>query len=44
MVFSSDPLEQIVEIAGRPVLELELSFYKPQATVAVRLYDVRPSQ
>ncbi|WP_111641867.1 CocE/NonD family hydrolase [Marinimicrobium alkaliphilum] len=43
MVFSSDPLEQVVEIAGRPVLELELSVDKPQAMVAVRLSDVRPS-
>lgn len=43
LVFSSDPLEQCIEIAGRPVLELELSTDKPQAMVAVRLSDVRPS-
>ena len=43
LVFSSEALEQTIEITGRPVLELELSVDKPQAMVAVRLSDVRPS-
>ncbi|MEX1057419.1 MAG: CocE/NonD family hydrolase, partial [Natronospirillum sp.] len=43
LVFSSEPLKNAIEIAGRPVLELELSSDKPQGMVAVRLSDVIPS-
>lgn len=43
IVFSSAPLEYAMEIAGRPIVELELSVDKPQAMVAVRLSDVGPT-
>lgn len=43
LIFSSDPLKDAMEIAGRPVVELELSVDKPQAMIAVRLSDVGPA-
>lgn len=42
LVFSSEVLAEPLEIAGVPVLELELSADKPQAMVAVRLSDAAP--
>ena len=42
LVFESDPLDELVEILGATILELELSSDKPLAMVAVRLSDVAP--
>jgi len=42
LVFNSQPLQETLEIAGRPELELELSADRPQGMVAVRLSDVAP--
>ena len=40
--FDSEPLDDIVEILGAPVVTLDLAVDKPQAFVAVRLNDVKP--
>lgn len=42
LIFTSDPLEDPLEILGAPVVDLELSSSQPVAMVAVRLSDVRP--
>lgn len=42
LVFTSDPLEEPLEILGAPVVELELSSDKPVAMIAARLSDVAP--
>jgi len=42
LLFTTDPLEEALEILGAPVIELELSANKPVAMVAVRLSDVHP--
>ena len=42
LVFSSEPLGETLEIAGMPLLQLEISADKPQAMVAVRLSDAAP--
>jgi len=42
LLFTSDPLEEPIEILGAPVIELELSANKPLAMLAVRLSDMRP--
>ncbi len=42
LVFESAPLEESLEILGRPVLELELASDRPVAMVAVRLSDTAP--
>ena len=42
LVFWSLPLEEPLEIAGMPCVNLELSVDQPQAMVAVRLSDVAP--
>ena len=42
LVFETLPLEEKVEILGRPHLELEFSVDRPVAMVAIRLSDVSP--
>lgn len=42
LVFTSDPLDSVLEIMGAPVIDLELSANKPVAMIAVRLSDVHP--
>ncbi len=42
LAFTSAPLEDSLEILGRPFLEVELSADEPQALVAARLCDVWP--
>ena len=42
LLFTTEPLEQDLEILGLPVVELELSASRPVAMVAVRLSDMRP--
>ncbi len=42
LVFDSEPLEEIMEVLGQPVVELVLSADKPVAMVAVRLSDIAP--
>ncbi|MEX0916404.1 MAG: CocE/NonD family hydrolase C-terminal non-catalytic domain-containing protein, partial [Wenzhouxiangellaceae bacterium] len=42
LVFETLPLEEAVEILGRPQLELEFRVDRPVAMVAVRLSDVAP--
>lgn len=42
VVFDSGVLDELVEIVGRPSVELEVSSDKPVAMLAVRLSDVRP--
>ncbi|SDL89585.1 hypothetical protein SAMN05661010_02849 [Modicisalibacter muralis] len=42
LVFWSQPLEEPLEIAGMPCVNLELSVDRPQAMIAVRLSDVAP--
>jgi uncharacterized protein len=43
LCFTSDPLEERIEILGAPAATLELSADRPLALVAVRLCDVFPS-
>ena len=43
LVFKSEPLEEPLDILGRPVVELEVSLDKPLGMVAVRLSDAAPS-
>lgn len=40
LVFETDPLVEVMEILGPPVVELAVSVNRPQAMVAVRLSDV----
>ncbi len=40
MLFETAPLEEELEILGRPFAELEVSIDKPQGMVAVRLIDI----
>lgn len=40
LVFETDPLVEVMEILGPPVVELAVSVDRPQAMVAVRLSDV----
>jgi hypothetical protein len=40
--FTSPPLDERVEILGRPIARLRLSVDRPQALVAMRLCDVAP--
>jgi uncharacterized protein len=40
--FTSEPLDQRVEILGAPVVMLELAADRPQAHVALRLCDIAP--
>ena len=42
VVFDTPPLEEPLEILGRPVARLDLTSDKPVATVVVRLCDVAP--
>ncbi|PPK53112.1 CocE/NonD family hydrolase [Marinobacter persicus] len=42
LTFTTEPLEEPLEILGAPVIELELSASKPVAMVAVRLSDMLP--
>ncbi|MGF2733662.1 CocE/NonD family hydrolase [Marinobacter sp. DUT-1] len=42
LVFTTDPLEETLEILGAPVVELNLSASEPVAMIAVRLSDMRP--
>ena len=42
LCFSTEPLDERVEILGAPALTLELAADRPQAHVAVRLTDVAP--
>jgi len=42
LVFQSDPLEEDLELLGKPEVELELASDQPVAMVAVRLSDMRP--
>ena len=42
LVFDSEPLEETMEILGRPLVELVLSSDQPVAMVAVRLSDLAP--
>lgn len=42
LVFDSAPLDDILEILGAPVVELELAVNRPVAMVAVRLSDLHP--
>jgi len=42
LTFTSEPLEECVEILGAPVLTLEVSANEPRALLAVRLCDVAP--
>lgn len=42
LVFTSEPLEEDIEIMGAPEVELEVSSSKPVAMIAVRLSDVAP--
>ena len=42
LVFDTDPLEEPLEVLGKPELELELVSDKPIAMVAVRLSDIAP--
>ena len=42
LVFDSLPLDEITEIFGAPVIEVELSVDRPQAFLAARLCDVAP--
>ena len=43
LIFESDPLEEPIEVFGRPRLELEISAEAPVAMVAARLSDVAPN-
>jgi len=42
LVFTTDPLEETLEILGAPVVEFSLSASEPVAMIAVRLSDMRP--
>jgi hypothetical protein len=42
LAFTSEPLEECVEILGAPVLTVEVSANEPRALLAVRLCDVAP--
>lgn len=42
LLFTTEPLEETLEILGAPVVELELAASRPVAMVAVRLSDMRP--
>jgi len=42
LVFTTEPLEEPLEILGAPVVELDLSASEPVAMIAVRLSDMRP--
>jgi len=42
LVFDTEPLTEMVEILGAPVVELEISADKPNAQLCVRLNDVAP--
>lgn len=42
LVFDSDPLPDVVEILGAPVVELDVAADRPVAFVIVRLNDVAP--
>ncbi|MDF0601567.1 CocE/NonD family hydrolase [Psychromarinibacter sp. C21-152] len=42
LVFQTEPLEEDIELLGRPEVELELASDRPVAMVAVRLSDMRP--
>ena len=42
LLFTTDPLEESLEILGAPVVELELAADRPVAMLAVRLSDMRP--
>jgi putative CocE/NonD family hydrolase len=43
LVFDSDPLQQALEFAGPPVVNLDIAADKPDALVAVTLCEVLPS-
>jgi putative CocE/NonD family hydrolase len=43
LTFTSEPLEERLELLGAPVLEVELASDRPHAQVAARLCDVSPS-
>lgn len=43
LTFTSEPLDERVELLGAPVLEVELVSNRPLAQVAARLCDVSPS-
>jgi putative CocE/NonD family hydrolase len=43
LTFTSDPLEERVEILGSPAVTVELSADRPLALIAVRLCDVSPT-
>jgi putative CocE/NonD family hydrolase len=42
LAFTSEPLEECVEILGAPALTVEVSAEEPRALLAVRLCDVEP--
>ncbi|AZT83932.1 CocE/NonD family hydrolase [Marinobacter sp. NP-4(2019)] len=42
LTFTSEPLEEALEILGAPIVDLELSASQPVAMIAVRLSDMRP--
>lgn len=42
LTFTSEPLEEPLEILGAPILDLELASSQPVAMIAVRLSDMRP--
>ncbi|MDN3718255.1 CocE/NonD family hydrolase [Roseibium salinum] len=42
LIFQSEPLEEDLDLLGRPDVELELAADQPVALVAVRLSDMRP--
>ena len=42
LVFTTEPLQESLEMLGAPVVALELSASRPVAMVAVRLSDMRP--
>jgi uncharacterized protein len=42
LIFQTDPLEEDLEMLGKPEVELELASDKPVALVAARLSDMRP--
>ena len=43
LLFDSDPLQQVLEFAGAPVVNLDIAADKPDALVAVTLSEVLPS-